>query len=62
MIAALYVAGDGCYHGLPHVDPWGVERDARNYAGAEGAERTVALASEPQSRSAIYSCTSPTGV
>jgi hypothetical protein len=33
MIAALYVAKDGCYYGLPDVDPWDEERDARLYAG-----------------------------
>lgn len=33
MIAALYVAKGGCYFGLPDVDPWDQERDARLYAG-----------------------------
>ena len=33
MIAALYVQADGCYAGLPGVDPWPVVRDARLYAG-----------------------------
>jgi hypothetical protein len=33
MIAALYVAKNGCYYGLPDVDPWPEERDARLYAG-----------------------------
>ncbi len=33
MIAALYVETDGCYYGLPGVDPWDVHRDARGYAG-----------------------------
>ena len=33
VIAALYVAADGCYVGLPGVDAWPVERDARLYAG-----------------------------
>jgi len=33
MIAALYVATDGCYFGLPNVDPWDEARDARKYAG-----------------------------
>ncbi len=33
MIAALYVVKDGCYYGLPDVDPWDKERDARLYAG-----------------------------
>jgi hypothetical protein len=33
VIAALYVETDGCYYGLPNVDPWDVARDARNYAG-----------------------------
>lgn len=33
MIAALYVEKNGCYYGLPHVDPWDRDRDARNYSG-----------------------------
>lgn len=33
MIAALYVAKNGTYFGLPDVDPWDEERDARKYAG-----------------------------
>lgn len=33
MIAALYVQPDGCYVGLPDVDPWDEARDARTYAG-----------------------------
>jgi hypothetical protein len=33
MIAALYVDASGCYSGLDGVDAWGVERDARLYAG-----------------------------
>lgn len=33
MIAALYVQSDGCYIGLPDVDPWDKERDARLYNG-----------------------------
>lgn len=33
MIAALYVQTDGCYFGLPDVDPWDIHRDARLYAG-----------------------------
>lgn len=33
MIAALYVETNGCYFGLPDVDPWDVTRDARGYAG-----------------------------
>lgn len=32
-IAALYVEADGCYFGLPDVDPWDELRDARTYAG-----------------------------
>jgi hypothetical protein len=32
-IAALFVQSDGCYVGLPHVDPWDKQRDARTYAG-----------------------------
>lgn len=33
MIAALFVSTNGCYFGLPDVDPWDEERDARRYAG-----------------------------
>lgn len=33
MIAALFVATDGCYFNLPDVDPWDVRRDARLYNG-----------------------------
>jgi hypothetical protein len=33
MIAALFVETDGIYFGLPDVDPWDIERDARTYAG-----------------------------
>lgn len=32
-IAALYVAKNGSYIGLPGVDPWPIERDARLYRG-----------------------------
>lgn len=33
MIAALFVAAEGCYSRLPNVDPWSATRDARAYAG-----------------------------
>lgn len=33
MIAALFVATNGCYFGLPDVDPWDITRDARKYDG-----------------------------
>lgn len=33
MVAALFVGPTGCYAGLPDVDPWPEERDARLYAG-----------------------------
>lgn len=33
MIAALFVAREGCYWNLPGVDPWDEIRDARKYAG-----------------------------
>lgn len=33
MIAALYVETDGCYFGIPGVDPWDQARDARKYTG-----------------------------
>lgn len=32
-IAALYVEPEGAYIGVPGVDPWDEERDARKYAG-----------------------------
>jgi hypothetical protein len=32
-IAALFVETDGCYYGLPNVDPWDEQRDARFYRG-----------------------------
>lgn len=33
MIAALFVAKNGVYYGIPDVDPWDESRDARLYAG-----------------------------
>lgn len=33
MIAALFVETNGCYFGLPDVDPWDEARDARKYDG-----------------------------
>jgi hypothetical protein len=33
MIAALYVEKNGCYFGMPDVDPWDKDRDARTYPG-----------------------------
>jgi hypothetical protein len=33
VIAVLFVATNGCYFGLPDVDPWDEKRDARLYAG-----------------------------
>lgn len=33
MIAALFVETGGCYFGLPDVDPWDEQRDARLYRG-----------------------------
>lgn len=32
-IAALFVETNGRYFGMPHVDPWDIERDARKYDG-----------------------------
>lgn len=32
-VAALYVQKGGCYYGLDGVDPWDIDRDARQYAG-----------------------------
>jgi hypothetical protein len=39
MIAALFVKTGGSYYGLPHVDPWDEQRDARLY---DGPHRVVA--------------------
>jgi hypothetical protein len=33
MIAALFVQTNGCYFGLPNVEPWDIKRDARLYNG-----------------------------
>lgn len=33
LVAALFVQPDGCYAGLPFVDAWPEERDARKYDG-----------------------------
>ena len=33
MIAALFVETDGCYFNLDNVDPWDIDKDARNYSG-----------------------------
>lgn len=33
MIAALFVETGGCYYGVPDVDQWDINRDARRYAG-----------------------------
>jgi hypothetical protein len=33
VIAALYVETDGCYFGLPGVEPWDEPKDARRYDG-----------------------------
>lgn len=33
MIAALYVQKDGCYFGLPNIEPYDENRDARKYNG-----------------------------
>lgn len=33
MIAALYVETEGCYFGLPNIDPWDIGREARLYPG-----------------------------
>lgn len=32
-VSALYVETDGCYFGLPNVDPWDKARDARRFGG-----------------------------
>lgn len=34
LCAALFVQNDGCYAGLPYVDPWPEHRDARKYNGS----------------------------
>lgn len=36
-VAALFVQRNGCYFGLPDVDPWDEVRDARLYAGPHPA-------------------------
>ena len=33
IVAALFVQKNGAYYGLPDVDPWDEERDARRYPG-----------------------------
>ena len=33
MVAALYVQRGGSYYGIPGVDPWDEQRDARGYDG-----------------------------
>jgi hypothetical protein len=33
MISALFVETNGCYYGLPEIDPWDEDRDARRYIG-----------------------------
>ena len=33
IVAALFVQKNGCYFGVPGVDPWDISRDARNYNG-----------------------------
>lgn len=33
MISALFVETNGCYFGDERIDPWDIERDARNYNG-----------------------------
>lgn len=32
-VAALFVETDGCYFGIPNIDPWDEARDARQYNG-----------------------------
>jgi hypothetical protein len=34
-VAALFVETGGAYYGLPCVDPWDIERDARKYDGVD---------------------------
>lgn len=56
MVAALYVEPSGIYAGVPGVDLWGEERDARNYDGPHSVvahppcARWCALASLVESR------------
>src|SRR5208337_3685547 len=33
MISALFVETNGCYWGIPDIDPWDKTRDARTYTG-----------------------------
>lgn len=38
-VAALYVETGGTYYGLPGVDPWDVERDARRATRTGACQR-----------------------
>ncbi len=56
MIAALYVATNGCYFNLPGVDPWDEKRDARTYPGPHRV-----IAHPPCARWGRYWYGSPSG-
>lgn len=55
-VAALYVQTGGCYFGLPDVDPWDEQRDARLYAGPHPV-----VAHPPCARWGSYWFGSPSG-
>lgn len=61
MIAALFVATGGAYYGLPGVDPWDAERDARKYAGGfhSQAERETAGGSRARRLTAAENAATP---
>ena len=49
MIAALYVQKNGCYFGLPDVDPWDEERDAQH-------DLVLRLTAERYAVSVVHAC------
>ena len=48
-IAALYVQKNGCYFGLPDVDPWDEERDAQH-------DLVLRLTAERDAVSVVHAC------
>ena len=48
-IAALYVQKNGCYFGLPDVDPWDEERDAQH-------DLVLRLTAERDEASIVHAC------
>lgn len=54
-VAALFVMTDGPYFGIPQVDPWDRERDARTYAGPHKQHlSTMATYRTKEDRQAAY--------